>query len=112
MPKVRRMNYISISENIVRFCILYIGVWAAFWIAKKILEKTEPLFNFIKHEPYLLFRMKMLTRNIFVLILALTVLVFLLSIVAFLHHLFTDDEEVQASKNTYTRTGKITHVKV
>ena len=54
----------------------------------------------------------MLTRNCFVLILSLSVLAFLLSIGAFLHHLFTDDEEVQAFKNTYTRTGKITHVKV
>ena len=112
MPKVRRMNYVLISENIVRFCILYIGVWAAFWIAKKLLEVTKPLYNFIKYEPFLLFRMKMLTRNCFVLILSLSVLAFLLSIGAFLHHLFTYDEEVQAHKNTFTRTGKITHVKV
>ena len=52
----------------------------------------------------------MLTRNCFVLILCLTVSVFLLWIGEFLHHLFIDDEEVQASKNTLTRTGKITNV--
>ena len=52
----------------------------------------------------------MLTRNCFVLILSLTVALFLLSIVASLNHLFTDDEDVQALKNTFTRTGKITHV--
>ena len=50
----------------------------------------------------------MLTRNCFVLILSLSVLAFLLSVGAFLHHLFTDDEEVQAQENTFTRTGNMT----